>query len=106
MLIQPYLENAVWHGLRYRDSVGFLKLSMEQDNGSLVVTITDNGIGRKKSAELKTENQKKHKSTGLKNIRERLLILNSVYRTHYEVTVMDGVDGEGTMVRVRLPINK
>lgn len=104
MLIQPYLENAVWHGLRYRDSVGFLKLSMEQNNGSLVVTITDNGIGRKKSAELKTENQKKHKSTGLKNIRERLLILNSVYRTHYEVTVMDGVDGEGTTVRVRLPI--
>jgi hypothetical protein len=103
MLIQPYLENAVWHGLRYRDTVGFLKLSMAKSNGSLMVTITDNGIGRKKSAELKTENQKKHKSTGLKNIKERLEILNHVYRTHYEVNVTDGADGEGTVVEIRIP---
>lgn len=105
MLIQPYLENAVWHGLRYRDTVGFLKLSMRQENSKLVVTITDNGIGRKKSAELKTENQKKHKSTGLRNIRERLAILNNVYRTHYEVNVLDGPDGEGTTVEIGLPLN-
>jgi len=103
MLIQPYLENAVWHGLRYRDTVGFLKLSMTKSNGSLIVTISDNGIGRKRSAELKTENQKKHKSTGLKNIRERLTILNNVYRTHYEVNVTDGSDGEGTTVEIKLP---
>ncbi|MEI9917218.1 MAG: histidine kinase [Bacteroidota bacterium] len=103
MLIQPYLENAVWHGLRYRDTVGFLKLTIKKNDGSLLVTITDNGIGRKKSAELKTENQKKHKSTGLKNIRERLEILNNVYRTHYEVNVRDGVEGEGTVVEIKIP---
>lgn len=105
MLIQPYLENAVWHGLRYRESVGFLKLAMRQQNGSLLVTITDNGIGRKKSAELKTENQKKHKSTGLKNIRERLQILNNVYKTHYEVNVSDGNDGGGTVVEIKIPVH-
>jgi len=103
MLIQPYLENAVWHGLRYRDTIGFLKLAMERRNGSLVVTITDNGIGRKKSGELKTENQKKHRSTGLKNIKERLSILNTVYRTQYEVNVSDGPGGEGTVVEIKLP---
>ncbi len=103
MLIQPYIENAVWHGLRYRESVGHLKLTMTQQNGSLVVTISDNGIGRKRSEDLKTENQKKHKSTGLKNIRERLLILNRVYRTHYEVNVSDGPGGEGTMVQIKIP---
>lgn len=106
MLIQPYLENAVWHGLRYRDSVGFLKLSMTRSNGSLMVTITDNGIGRKKSAELKTENQKKHKSTGLKNIKERLEILNHVYRTHYEVKVNDGPGGQGTVVEIKIPAHE
>ncbi|MEJ0031735.1 MAG: histidine kinase [Bacteroidota bacterium] len=106
MLIQPYLENAVWHGLRYRDTVGFLKLMMMKSNGSLVVTITDNGIGRKKSAELKTENQKKHKSTGLKNIKERLEILNHVYRTHYEVNVTDGPGGEGTVVEIKIPTHE
>lgn len=105
MLIQPYLENAVWHGLRYRDTVGFLKLSMRQRDSRLLVTITDNGIGRMKSAELKTENQKKHKSTGLRNIRERLAILNNVYRTHYEVNVSDGPGGEGTIVEISLPLN-
>jgi tetratricopeptide (TPR) repeat protein len=105
MLIQPYLENAVWHGLRYRDSVGFLKLSMARSNGSLMVTITDNGIGRKRSAELKTENQKKHKSTGLKNIKERLEILNNVYRTHYEVNVSDGSEG-GTIVKIKIPAHE
>jgi hypothetical protein len=106
MLIQPYLENAVWHGLRYRDSIGFLKLSMARSNGSLMVTITDNGIGRQKSTELKTENQKKHKSTGLKNIKERLEILNHVYRTHYQVNVSDGPGGEGTVVEIRIPAHE
>jgi len=106
MLIQPYLENAVWHGLRYRDTVGFLKLNVTKNDGSLVVTISDNGIGRKRSAELKTENQKKHKSTGLKNIKERLEILNHVYRTHYEVNVNDGADGEGTVVEIKIPVHE
>jgi tetratricopeptide (TPR) repeat protein len=106
MLIQPYLENAVWHGLRYRDTVGFLKMSMSQKDSRLLVTITDNGIGRKKSAEIKTENQKKHRSTGLKNIKERLAILNNVYKTHYEVKVSDGAGGEGTVVEISLPVNK
>lgn len=104
MLIQPYIENAVWHGLRYRDSVGFLKLSMSQQNGALIVTVTDNGIGRKRSAELKTENQKKHKSTGLKNIKERLAILNNVYKKHYEVNVSDAPGGEGTEVHIKFPV--
>ena len=105
MLIQPYLENAVWHGLRYRDSIGFLKLSMKQVDSKLLVTITDNGIGRTKSAELKTDNQKKHKSTGLKNIRERLAILNTVYTTHYDVNVTDGPGGVGTIVEIGFPLN-
>lgn len=103
MLIQPYIENAVWHGLRYRDSVGFLKMTMEQHDSKLIVTIADNGIGRQKSAELKTENQKKHKSTGLKNIKERLEILNRVYKTHYSVEVSDGPNGEGTVVKIIFP---
>jgi sensor histidine kinase YesM len=70
----------------------------------LIVTIIDNGIGRKKSAELKTENQRKHNSTGLKNIKERLGILNKVYKTRYDVVVNDGPGGEGTEVQIKLPV--
>jgi hypothetical protein len=103
MLIQPYLENAVWHGLRYRDTKGFLKLTMALDGSKLIIKISDDGIGRTKSAELKTENQKKHRSTGLKNIKERLEILNTVYKTHYRVDVSDGASGQGTQVDITIP---
>lgn len=105
MLIQPYIENAVWHGLRYKESKGHLSLTIKNNShGGLTIEITDNGIGRKRSLELKTENQRKHNSTGLKNIQERLSIINKVYRKDYSVTVEDLEEKEksGTRVRVRL----
>ena len=47
MLIQPYVENAIWHGLRYKEEKGFLKIEVSQFNEkSMVITITDDGIGR------------------------------------------------------------
>jgi tetratricopeptide (TPR) repeat protein len=86
MLIQPYIENAVWHGLRYKEQRGHLTLSFQKaDNDVVVVEITDDGIGRERSAALKTPNQKKHNSTGLKNIDERLRILNKVHKANYRV---------------------
>ena len=89
MLIQPYIENAVWHGLRYKDSKGKLLLRFHKESEDLVVEITDNGIGRKKSAALKTENHKKHNSTGLKNIQHRLALINKVYHANYRVALQD-----------------
>jgi LytS/YehU family sensor histidine kinase len=104
MLIQPYIENAVWHGLRYKESKGKLDIHIGKSSHGLKVEITDNGIGRKKSAELKTENQKKHNSTGLKNIEERLKILNTVYKTNYQVQVYDLPLNTGTSVIITIPI--
>lgn len=106
MLIQPYIENAVWHGLRYKETKGKLELSIYHENGFLVVAIKDDGIGRKKSAALKTANQKKHTSTGLKNIQERLHIINKVYKTHYRVEISDLNEQGGTHVRIYIPITK
>lgn len=105
MLIQPYIENAVWHGLRYKDSKGHLSLIYEKKGTHLVVTVADDGIGRKRSAELKTANQRKHQSTGLKNIHERLQIINQVYHTDYRVTIGDAPAGTGTVVRLFIPID-
>jgi LytS/YehU family sensor histidine kinase len=104
MLIQPYIENAVWHGLRYKEEKGKLLLAFHRHNGELIVEVTDNGIGRKRSAELKTENQKKHNSTGLKNIEERLAIINKVYKVKYRVTIDDLKDNGGTRVNIYLPV--
>jgi LytS/YehU family sensor histidine kinase len=105
MLIQPYIENAVWHGLRYKERKGNLLLRFKQEPGNLLVEIHDDGIGRKRSAELKTANQKKHNSTGLRNIQERLKILNTVYKAKYQVVINDLVDGQGTIVKISLPLN-
>jgi tetratricopeptide (TPR) repeat protein len=104
MLIQPYIENAVWHGLRYKESRGFLSLKMSLEGDHVVVTIEDNGIGRKRSAELKTENQKKHNSTGIRNIRERLGIINRIYHAEYKVLIEDIAHG-GTRVILQLPVH-
>jgi tetratricopeptide (TPR) repeat protein len=106
MLIQPYIENAVWHGLRYKEEKGMLILRFYQQDSILMVEISDNGIGRKRSAALKTANQKKHNSTGLKNIQERLDIINRVYKADYRVTIEDLQPGPGTRVAIALPVHK
>jgi tetratricopeptide (TPR) repeat protein len=105
MLIQPYIENAVWHGLRYKETKGKLSLNIFQENNFLVVEVADDGIGRKRSGELKTENQRKHNSTGLKNIQDRLLIINKVYKANYKVAIDDLTENTGTRVRIYLPMS-
>jgi two-component system, LytTR family, sensor kinase len=90
MLIQPYIENAVWHGLRYRDDKGFLKVSISNGSGNILkVTVEDNGIGRKKSQEIKTVNQKDKVSTGLKNTESRMKIINELYSTKMKIEMED-----------------
>ena len=104
MLIQPFIENSVWHGLRYLDEKGKLFVSIQKQEGKLIWTIEDNGIGREKSAELKTKNQQIGKSTGMKNIDDRLRILNKMNNTNMHVQVMDLNNGAtGTRVMISIP---
>jgi len=104
MLLQPYIENAIWHGLRYKETMGFLKIDLKQkDKENIEISIVDNGIGRKKSAQLKTLNQKKQKSKGMGNIKKRVAILNDMYRDRVDVSISDlETDGIGTKVTLTL----
>ena len=104
MLLQPYVENAVWHGLRYKEEKGMLRIQfVKKDTESVVITIEDNGIGRKKSKALKTEHQKKQKSKGMGNIKKRISILNEMYRDKVDVLVEDAFENEeGTLVKLTL----
>ena len=104
MLLQPYIENAIWHGLRYKEEKGFLKINVNQLTPTLLqIEILDNGIGRKKSAALKTENQKKQKSKGMGNIRKRIAILNDMYKNKVAVSISDLQEDEtGTKVVLKL----
>ena len=101
MLLQPYIENAVWHGLRYKSEKGYLKINIEEDKPqNLKITITDNGIGREESKALKTNHQKKHNSKGLGNIQKRVDILNTMYKNKISVQVENNPVETGTQVVV------
>ncbi len=104
MLLQPYVENAVWHGLRYKKEKGFLKVQLfKKDEETIQIEISDNGIGRKKSKELKTDYQKKKKSKGMQNIKQRIAILNKMYKDKVDVFIEDMYeDTTGTKVVLTL----
>ncbi|WP_405410562.1 histidine kinase [Maribacter sp. Asnod1-A12] len=100
MLLQPYIENAIWHGLRYRDEKGELQVTVKVNSpDSIIICITDDGIGRKKSAEIKTQNQRKQKSKGMGIIKKRVAILNDMYTDKVDIKISDlQSDGSGTKV--------
>ncbi|HPE84080.1 MAG TPA: histidine kinase [Aequorivita sp.] len=100
MLLQPYVENAVWHGLRYKEEKGLLEINFNQINSETIkISIIDDGIGRSKSNEFKTENQKKQKSKGMGNTQKRIAILNQMYKDKVDVKVENVFENnEGTKV--------
>lgn len=106
MLLQPYVENAVWHGLRYKETKGTLTIDFKKTGvDTVMITITDDGIGREKSKLMKTENQKKQKSKGMGNIKKRIAILNEMYTDKVDVIVSDAtniIETPGTQVKLYL----
>ena len=109
MLIQPFIENAVWHGLRYKEGIGQLDVTINEKADRLSIIIKDNGIGRKRSTESKTQNQKKYKSTGLQNVNKRLELINELYDKKYEIKVNDlnpESEDTGTLVEITIPLAK
>ena len=106
MLLQPYIENAVWHGLRYKKEKGTLNIKITQANtDELTIIITDDGVGRMKSKALKTQHQKKQNSKGMSNIKKRVDILNKMYKDKIDIIVSNLYQNEedmGTKVTVIL----
>ncbi|MPS65735.1 MAG: histidine kinase [Chryseobacterium sp.] len=100
MLVQPFLENAIWHGLRYRTTRGFLKLIFEKENQYLKITIEDNGIGIEESKKQKTEHQKNREGRGMKNTLERIALLNDLYHQEIQCKITDKKDEKGVLVEV------
>ena len=94
LLLQPFAENAIWHGLMNKKGQGILEFAFELDNHVLNCYITDNGIGRKKAETLKSKSSEKQKSMGMQITAERLALFNNnTEQTIYSVE--DLVDAEG-----------
>ncbi|MBN8782310.1 MAG: hypothetical protein ABS85_13255 [Sphingobacteriales bacterium SCN 48-20] len=107
MLLQPFAENAIWHGLMPRDGDRRLDIHFSLFHDEfLICRITDNGIGREASARLRAGSSSQHQSRGLQLVTKRLQLLQQQYQQTFEVQVEDllGVNGEveGTMVRLIL----
>ena len=107
MLLQPYIENAVWHGLRYKKEKGHLDIQISKESErELKITITDDGIGREQSKALKTKHQKKQNSKGMGNIKKRVAILNEMYKDKVDVSVADFQDAEDAGTKVVVTLKK
>jgi ligand-binding sensor domain-containing protein/two-component sensor histidine kinase len=96
MLIQPYVENAIWHGLLHKDTKGNLLVHFEKSNNDkLVVTIKDDGIGRTKAAELKSKQVLKKKSYGMQITEDRIDIINRTQLIQATCHIRDVKDKNG-----------
>jgi len=105
MLLQPFCENAIWHGLMHKDGEGKLELVLSLQDGYLRCIIADNGIGRAKAAELKSGSNGKQKSLGLKITKERLAIFNNERSVHDFYKTEDVLDANGNVAGTKVVLN-
>jgi ligand-binding sensor domain-containing protein len=107
LIIQPYVENAIHHGLLHRhDTKGLLKISATLQNSQLVYTIEDNGIGRQKAAALNALNRLNHNSYGMQMSKERIALFNEQSSDQVTITDLTNTAGEaaGTKADIRLNV--
>jgi ligand-binding sensor domain-containing protein/signal transduction histidine kinase len=109
LLLQPFIENAIWHGLMHRVEGGSILLKISQlDDKIIHAEIIDNGIGRSAAALIKSKSATLQKSFGMKVTSERIAAINQIYHTATKVEVFDLVNNKGeacgTKVVVEIPI--
>jgi LytS/YehU family sensor histidine kinase len=108
-LVQPFIENAIWHGVRGLDKrKGNILVSYTIDNGKLTCTIEDDGIGRRNAEAAKSGIDQKE-SRGIFIVTERLKIINNLQKSNYQVIISDLYPGKqetGTKVMIDIPVKK
>ncbi len=106
MIIQPFIENSIWHGLMHMDETGHLLVDISlHDSHTLKVIIEDNGIGREESEKLKSEQQSQtYKSMGMQITRDRLKLMEKLQHGETGYEVEDLLDSEGKTKGTRVII--
>lgn len=102
MIIQPYIENAVRHGLAHREGGKKLTVNFYLDGNALMAVVEDNGIGRSRSAEINSSRPGSHRSMGMDLTTERLALFNDAAAD--QVAVTDLYDEQGTSTGTRITI--
>lgn len=108
LILQPYVENAIWHGLMHKEEKGQLNVDVSEEGNYLYFKIIDNGIGREKAASLASKSATKHKSMGLRITAHRIAILQNSETNTSPVTINDLVNPDGsaagTEVVIKMPV--
>jgi LytS/YehU family sensor histidine kinase len=110
MLIQPFIENAIWYGPTGANSSMNLRIRFLKKNDELLCIVEDNGVGINASRENKNKKIPTHRSMGISNVRQRIKILNEKYGLNYRLLIVDkssenGSGKTGTIVTLALPLN-
>jgi hypothetical protein len=105
MLLQPYVENAILHGLTPLNGGGELKIMMRLEKNTIVCSVIDNGIGREKAREMRQlSNRKDHKSLGMKITHDRLELINRLNNSQLSLTITDLYKEDGSAAGTRVDI--
>jgi LytS/YehU family sensor histidine kinase len=108
LIIQPYAENAIWHGLMHKEEKGHLQIELYEEKDMLCCKIADDGVGRKRAVELKSKSASTHKSMGMQITANRIAMLQKANASSTEIkitdlTLADGTTG-GTEVLLKIPV--
>jgi hypothetical protein len=105
MLLQPFVENSINHGLVYKENNdGYLNIDFKRETDALICTIDDNGIGREKAAEIKSKSLKSYKSRGTEITEERLRSLELIENTKIEISIIDKKDENQVAIGTKIVI--
>jgi hypothetical protein len=113
MMLQPFVENAINHGLRYSDTKGLLKITFYNEGKMLICEVEDDGVGRERAKEIQSKSRKGYKSQGLKITEERLQTFNEINEANIAYSIKDLVPNPnndpdlniGTLVKIQFPRN-
>ena len=106
MLLQPFIENAIWHGILPKKEDGHVQVDIKKDRGMLRITITDDGVGIPDAKEGAAENVKKHVSRGMQMTQHRLDLIGRMTHQSLSIQITDAYPGaqyKGTKVEFSIP---
>jgi sensor histidine kinase YesM len=109
MFIQPYIENAIKHGLFHKKGSRHLAISIDPDPvrpGYIRIIVEDDGIGRARSIEINSNLHKKHKSFASSALENRINLINQTLGNKIILHITDKPNNAGTIVTIELPIIK
>jgi tetratricopeptide (TPR) repeat protein len=108
MLMQPYVENAISHGLMHKEGKGLLKIGLALRPDHITCTVEDNGIGREAAMEIRKNRENNHHSLGTRITETRLQLVNELHGTNMKIHYTDLKDEQGrpagTRVEIEIPI--